>query len=47
MVIDVVIQLGGGSRSVTRLTVKRFDGASATWKVAGVVKSIRTIHQDR
>lgn len=42
MVVDVAIQLGGGSRSITRLNVKRFDGAAATWKVTGVAKDART-----
>jgi hypothetical protein len=42
MIVDVVIQLGSGSRSVTRLNVKRFDGDAATWKVTGVAKDART-----
>lgn len=33
MIVDVVIQLGGGSRSVTRLNAKRFDGPPPAWKV--------------
>ena len=47
MVVDVVIQLSGGSKSITRLNVKRFDGAPAQWKVTSVARNIRTIHQDR
>jgi hypothetical protein len=39
MVVDVVIQLGGGSRSVTRLNAKRFDGPPPTWKVTGVARA--------
>jgi len=42
MVVDVVIQLAGGSRSVTQLNVKRFDDAPAKWRVIGVVKEERT-----
>ncbi len=42
MIVGVVIQLGGGSRSVTKLNVKRFDGSPATWKVIGMVKDART-----
>lgn len=41
VIVDVVIQLGGGSRSVTKLNARRFDGSSATWKVTGVVKEAR------
>ena len=42
VVIDVAIQLGGGSRSVTRLNAKRFDGASPVWKVTDVMGDART-----
>jgi len=37
VIVDVVIQLGSGSRSVTRLEAKRFDGVPARWKVTGVM----------
>jgi hypothetical protein len=47
MIVDVVIQFGGGSKSVTRLNVKRFDGAPAQWKVTSVAKSIQPIHHGR
>ena len=42
MVVDVVIELGEGSKSVTRLNAKRFDGAPAKWKVTDIVKEART-----
>jgi hypothetical protein len=42
VIVDVVIQLGGGSRSVTRLNAKRFDGVTATWKVTSVMRDTRT-----
>lgn len=42
MVVDVVIQLAGGSRSVTRLNVKGFEGTPVKWRVIGVVKEART-----
>lgn len=47
MIVDVAIQLGGGSRSITRLDAKRFDGAPAKWKVMGMVKNPRTITHNR
>ncbi len=39
VVVDVAIQLHGGSRSITKLHAKRFDG---TWKVTNVVNAPRT-----
>ena len=42
MVVDVVIELGGGSKSLTKLNVKRFEGTPAKWKVTDVVKDVRT-----
>jgi hypothetical protein len=42
MIVSVAIQLAGGSRSVTRLHAKRFEGTAASWKVTGVVKEGRT-----
>ena len=42
MNVDVVIQLRGGSRSVTHLNVKRSDGGSTSWKVTGVMRDKRT-----
>jgi hypothetical protein len=47
IVVDVAIQLRGGSKSIMRLNAKRFDGDPAQWKVTGVARNIRTIHQDR
>jgi hypothetical protein len=42
MVVDVVIQLGGGDKSVTRLNAKRFEGAPRVWKVTGIMRDRRT-----
>jgi hypothetical protein len=42
VIVNVAIQLTGGSRSITQLYAKRFDGAPATWKVTGVAKPPRT-----
>jgi hypothetical protein len=42
VVVDVVIQLGDGSKSITRLTAKRSDSAPASWKVARVIREPRT-----
>lgn len=42
VVVDVEIELGGGSKSVTRLNAKRFDGSPAKWKVTNVVTGTRT-----
>jgi hypothetical protein len=36
MAVDVMIQLAGGSRSITRLNAKRSNGSPATWKVTSV-----------
>ena len=47
MIVDVAIQLGSGSRSVTRLSVKRTGDAAATWRVTGVAKDIRTENHKR
>ena len=41
MVVDIAIQLRGGSKSIMRLTAKRFDGAPAVWKVTGVMRDRR------
>jgi hypothetical protein len=41
-VVDVVIQLGDGSKSITRLTAERSDGVPAIWKVARVTRDPRT-----
>jgi hypothetical protein len=43
MVVDVGIQLAGGSRSITKLHANRFQGAPAIWKVTGLVKEGPTI----
>lgn len=42
MIVNVAIQLAGGSSSITQLYAKRFDGSPASWKVTGVVKPART-----
>lgn len=42
MVVDIVIQLGDGSKSVTRLTAKRSDDAPDIWKVSRVTRDPRT-----
>ena len=39
MVVDVVIELGEGSKSTTHLNAKRFDGPPPIWKVTNIVKS--------
>jgi hypothetical protein len=41
MFVEVVIQLGEGSKSVTKLNVKRFDGVPVKWKVTEIVKEAR------
>jgi hypothetical protein len=41
VIVEVAIQLGGGSRSITKLHAKRFDGSSPTWKVTEVVRPSR------
>jgi hypothetical protein len=42
MTVEAIIELGGGSKSITRLNVKRFEGSSPKWKVTDVVRDART-----
>lgn len=37
VVVEVAIQLGSGSSSITRLVAKRFHGAPTQWKVTSLV----------
>jgi hypothetical protein len=41
VVVDVVIQLGGGSTSTTQLVAKRFNGSPAQWRVTRLVHANR------
>ena len=45
MTVEAIIELGGGSKSITRLNVKRFEGSSPKWKVTDVVRDARTANR--